>query len=87
MCLIGLMSFMKIPLVSPSFDQKEQQNCFGHPHFYSSSAYGGHIALCPPWLSSYIHKSGTLRVKLFVASKFLIGQLIQNCLLVCLVDG
>ena len=26
---------MKLPLVSPSFDQKEQ-NCLGHPQFYSS---------------------------------------------------
>ena len=28
--LFGVMSFMKIPLVSPSLDQKEK-NCFGHP--------------------------------------------------------
>ena len=27
----------KIPLVSPSLDQKES-NCFGHPQFYSSIA-------------------------------------------------
>ena len=32
-----VLSFMKIPLVSPSLDQKEQ-NCFGHPQFYSSIA-------------------------------------------------
>ena len=35
--LFGLLSFMKIPLVCPSLDQKEQ-NCFGHPQFYSSIA-------------------------------------------------
>ena len=33
----GVLSLMKIPLVSPSLDQKEQ-NCFGHPKFYSSIA-------------------------------------------------
>ena len=36
-----LLGFMKIPLVSPSLDQKKQ-NCFGHPRFYSTivpSAY------------------------------------------------
>ena len=33
----GVLSFMKIPLLSPSLDQKEQ-NCFGHPQFYSSIA-------------------------------------------------
>ena len=31
------LSFIKIPLVNPSLDQKEQ-NCFGHPQFYSSIA-------------------------------------------------
>ena len=35
--LFGVLSFMTIPLVSPSFDQKEQ-NCFGQPQFYSSIA-------------------------------------------------
>ena len=35
--LFGVLSFMKITLVSPSLDQKEQ-NCFGHPQFYSSIA-------------------------------------------------
>ena len=34
---IGVLSFMKIPLVSLSLDQKEQ-NCFGHPQFFSSIA-------------------------------------------------
>ena len=33
----GVLSFIKITLVSPSLDQKEQ-NCFGHPQFYSSIA-------------------------------------------------
>ena len=33
----GLLSIMKIPLESPSLDQKEQ-NGFGHPQFYSSIA-------------------------------------------------
>ena len=33
----GVLSFMKIPLVSPSLDQKEQIS-FGHPQFYSSIA-------------------------------------------------
>ena len=32
-----VMSFMKITLLSPSFDKKEQ-NCFVHPQFYSSIA-------------------------------------------------
>ena len=34
---IGVLSFMKIPLVSSSLDQKEQ-NSFGNPQFYSSIA-------------------------------------------------
>ena len=32
--LFGVLSFMKIPLISPSLDLKEQ-NCFGHPQFFS----------------------------------------------------
>ena len=35
--LFGLLSFMKIPVVSTSLDKKEQ-NHFGHPQFYSSIA-------------------------------------------------
>ena len=31
--LFGMFSFMKIPLVTSSLDQKEQ-NCFGQPKFY-----------------------------------------------------
>ena len=42
--LFGVLSFMKIPLlVSPSLDQKDQ-NCFGHPQFYSSIAPMDEIA-------------------------------------------
>ena len=33
----GVLSFMKIPLVSPSLNEKEQK-CFGHPKFYCSIA-------------------------------------------------
>ena len=39
-------SFIKIPLVGPSLDQKEQ-NCFGHPQFYSSIA--PMAAVTPIW--------------------------------------
>ena len=35
--LFGVLSFMKIPLVVPILDQKEQ-NFFGHPQFCSSIA-------------------------------------------------
>ena len=35
--LFWVLPFIKIPLISPSLDQKEQ-NCFGHPQFYSSIA-------------------------------------------------
>ena len=35
MGLFGELYFMKIPLSSPSLDQKEQK-CFGHPQFYST---------------------------------------------------
>ena len=35
--LLGVLSFMKIPLVSQSLGQKKQ-NRFGHPQFYSSIA-------------------------------------------------
>ena len=35
--LFWVLPLIKIPLVSPSLDQKEQ-NCFGHPQFYSSIA-------------------------------------------------
>ena len=41
--LFGVLSFMKIPLVSPSLDQKEQIY-FGHPQFYSSIAPMGSTA-------------------------------------------
>ena len=47
--LFGVMSFMKIPLVSPSLDQKEK-NCFGHPpKFYSSIAPLTSINLGHSW--------------------------------------
>ena len=32
--LFWVLPFIKIPLISPSLDQKEQ-NCFGHPQIYS----------------------------------------------------
>ena len=35
--IFGELSFMKISLVGPSLDKKEQ-NCIGHPQFYSSIA-------------------------------------------------
>ena len=38
----GVLSFMKIPLVSPSLNEKEQK-CFGHPKFYCSIAPMRHI--------------------------------------------
>ena len=41
------MSFMKIPLVSSSLDQKEQK-CFGHPKFYSSNTSMHPPTLLPP---------------------------------------
>ena len=35
LAFFGVLSIMKVPLVSPSLDQKKQI-CFGHPQFYSS---------------------------------------------------
>ena len=35
--LFGMLSFMKIPLVSPSLDQNDP-NSFGHPQIHSSIA-------------------------------------------------